>query len=548
MAILKKDYYTEENKNLKLLTNDDEKVVSEYCRDCNCDISRINKDEWPFFYYFSDLRKNIISWYSFKNDCSILEIGSNFGAFTDYLVEKAKRVISVDRNYYSALTNYNRNKDADNLEIVIGDIKNIKINEKFDYVILIDYIENDNYQSAISFAKEMLSKDGEILLNVDNKLGIKYLSGDNDNKCLFTRDELNTELQKNNLSINKWYYPFPDAKFPFEIFTDDSINVRKPISSFFAPIGKKEVMPFDYNKVYSSFIDNGIARIFVNSFFISVSLEKRNVDEYDYFKISSLRTREFSTCVKINSKEEKVSKTAIYSCGLSHIKSMKTNGGTLNGFYNIKQLLTNGGVQSILIKGDTLKDILQKEINNGNYDAIWMIFSGLKQKLYNTDKTSISPSSEFYEVFGYDREVYNMHWLEKANIDLVLENIFVKDNKYLSVDNEWTFNFKIPAEYILYRTFKYLDIGIKKKCNITGEEICNILEVDNKNIKTFDRWENHFLTKYVKVSEIPYCEYDTYDGIKYKYEQVINSNIWKYSRVIRETKDGLKEFAGKLKK
>ena len=47
---------------------------------------------WPIYYHLSPLRKNILNWYKFKPDSSVLEIGCGMGAITSVLCDECKDV------------------------------------------------------------------------------------------------------------------------------------------------------------------------------------------------------------------------------------------------------------------------------------------------------------------------------------------------------------------------------------------------------------------------------------------------------------------------
>lgn len=48
------------------------------------DVDRIIREDkrWPVLYHFSPIRQNIVEWYPFKKDASVLEIGAGCGAIT----------------------------------------------------------------------------------------------------------------------------------------------------------------------------------------------------------------------------------------------------------------------------------------------------------------------------------------------------------------------------------------------------------------------------------------------------------------------------------
>ena len=49
-------------------------------------------DRGPVLYHFSPVRQNILEWYPFKKDASVLEIGAGCGAISGVLCRNAKHV------------------------------------------------------------------------------------------------------------------------------------------------------------------------------------------------------------------------------------------------------------------------------------------------------------------------------------------------------------------------------------------------------------------------------------------------------------------------
>lgn len=58
--------------------------------------SKPDKYDMGYFYSTTDVRENIINWYPFKKDCTILEVGGGLGAITGALLKKAKRLFRVN--------------------------------------------------------------------------------------------------------------------------------------------------------------------------------------------------------------------------------------------------------------------------------------------------------------------------------------------------------------------------------------------------------------------------------------------------------------------
>ena len=213
--------------------------------------SIVRKDfRWPVFYHLSYLRENLLNWYPFKKDSNLLEVGAGCGALTGLFCQKVSKVTAVELTDRRSQIIYNRHKDYPNLEIFPGNLNNMEFEEKFDYIILCGVLEyaqqftqTDNpYVDFLKKIKSMLSEDGVILVAIENRLGLKYFSGsyedhlarsfvgiDNypniDNIRTFSHAELEEVFHKVCFTNYKFFYPYPDYKFPDVIHTEDFVDV-----------------------------------------------------------------------------------------------------------------------------------------------------------------------------------------------------------------------------------------------------------------------------------------------------------------------------------
>ena len=73
----------------------------------------------------SDIKRNIVNWYPFKQNATVLEIGVEIGEVTNELCLKNEKVISI--KIQKDATEYNYNKE--NLEVFCGKLENINIEE-----------------------------------------------------------------------------------------------------------------------------------------------------------------------------------------------------------------------------------------------------------------------------------------------------------------------------------------------------------------------------------------------------------------------------------
>jgi SAM-dependent methyltransferase len=203
---------------------------------------------WPIKYHLSPERHNLLSWYKFKKDSSLLEIGAGCGAITGLFLEKGLDVTAVELTKRRADIIRNRFKNKKNLEILDGNIYNREFNKKYDYVTSIGvleysgrYIDSETpFLNFIKTAKDFLKKNGILIIAIENRFGLKYWRGapeDHTNKLFdslegypeydgirtFGKKELKDLLRdagfkEENISF---YYPLPDYKFCYEIFSDE---------------------------------------------------------------------------------------------------------------------------------------------------------------------------------------------------------------------------------------------------------------------------------------------------------------------------------------
>ena len=111
-----------------------------------------------------EFNDNILNWYPFQNTDMVLEIGES--GITNMLMNHCGKVISVKK-----------------------DLKNISIDEKFDYIIMIGVIGNIKeifgerivLKDLIVFLEPHLKENGKFLIAVDNKFGLSQFSGKPDN-------------------------------------------------------------------------------------------------------------------------------------------------------------------------------------------------------------------------------------------------------------------------------------------------------------------------------------------------------------------------------
>lgn len=529
MAKLNLDYYVPSNDDF-YTDGDIEQELLEYSKDTDYDWYQDGR--WPIVYHLSHLRHNILNWFPFKQECNILEIGAGCGALTGLLCDRSTSVVAVELTKRRAEVNFQRHKHKDNLEIVVCDFQSIPTDWKFDYVIIngvLEYasymIEGDYpYKEFLEVSKKHLKDHGKILLAIENRLGLKYFSGakeDHTGKYFsgingyiegekvrtFSKEELCEQINAANLHVLKFYYPYPDYKFPAEIFTDSTVNKLIPSVSDY-PMDMIRTKLFEEKTIYQSLMKLNVMDKFSNSFLVEIA---SNVDEeaadVSYVKLSANRKAKLRIGTYINEGMNRVFKKALSPQAESHLNDMKRFGGF--DYFNdgkIRNIYCKDeqkGLSYSFINERSLEETLLEAYSKADLRGFITAFEDFRDILYNNSSLQKQTYCEkFEELFGNSRCQQELRWTTNTNIDMISSNVFVKDNTYQIIDYEWHFDCKIPQEFVVWRMLKQLMANHSLGDFLTKSMVYSLININEETENCFYNWEEHFANEYVGIKNL----------------------------------------------
>ena len=252
---------------------------------------------WPILYHFSHIRQNIVSWLPITKNDSVLEIGAGCGAITGALADLAGNVTCIELSKKRSLINANRNRDKDNIEILVGNFMDIEpnITEKYDYITLIGVLEyaasyipaEKPYEAFLQTIAKHLKPGGKIVIAIENRMGLKYWAGcaedhvgkyyegiegyhHTDGVKTFSKNEMEQLLNRVELGNYKFYYPYPDYKFPTSIYSDQYLPKIGELNKNINILDQERMVLFDEGLVYDNLISDGLFPLYSNSFLIIV--------------------------------------------------------------------------------------------------------------------------------------------------------------------------------------------------------------------------------------------------------------------------------------
>ena len=482
---------------------------------------------WPTLYHLSPVRENICNWYAFAPGSRVLEVGAGCGAITGALCDRGLEVYSVDLSLRRSTINYERHRDCEGLHLVVGNLNEVAFPERFDYVLLLGVLEyagrftegKDPYRAFLERLRCLLKPDGKLLVAIENRLGVKYLAGAPEDHLgepfaglrgydpavgirTFSKSELTKLLEQSGFAAHRFYYPYPDYKFPLEIFTDETLasqHFGKPFQVF----DRAWVETFPVDKVAGTLAEDGVAGALANSFLVEAATDAAHLDakRVFYAKLNSGRNEPFRVGTKIVGTDapNKVFKYAIGDAALDHIRRTAKNERRLGERMKVLQGELNGGeIAYPYCHNRTLEDALREAAALGDGERIAAIFGSIRRlALIESAEGKITP--EFGAWFG-DTALPDLSgdWTCPANVDMVPDNIFTQGDELMLADCEWVADFPVPVGFVLWRAVENARLRIPAlETAIPLDELYKNLGIPYENMEAYRAWSWHFENRYV---------------------------------------------------
>lgn len=205
-----------------------------------------NCDDFAIYYHLANERGFITEVMDISKQDEVLEIGAGCGAVTGALADKAKHVQCIELSKRRSLINAYRHRSYQNISIQVCNYENSIHTQKYDVITLIGVLEYadyyihaaDPYTAFLIDVKQKLKENGRIYIAIENRLGMKYFSGCKEDHSgvefegiegytgqskvrTFSYHELINLFKNCGFENIEFYYPYPDYKFPREIYSDD---------------------------------------------------------------------------------------------------------------------------------------------------------------------------------------------------------------------------------------------------------------------------------------------------------------------------------------
>lgn len=504
------------------------------------------EQDWAVMYHLAHERGNILSWYPFEPGSKLLEIGSGCGAVTGAAAASAASVTCVDLSMKRSTINGVRHQDRENIKICVGNFQDIEkgLEQDFDYATLIGvfeygrgYMEGEKpYHKFLTTVMNHLRPGGKLLIAIENKLGLKYWAGCREDHTgtffeglegyhhtegvrTFSRPELIRILEECGYEDYRFYYPYPDYKFPTVIYSDEYLPGTGELNRNICNFDRNRLVLMDEGRVFDQLSEDGLFPLYANSFFVEITNPSNDgeseKEQVLYTKYSTGRAPEFAirTCIGRDVRGGYfLYKTAEYPQGRHHIQSAAKAGAELEKLWEGKGMLRpnrcrleDGRVFFEYLKGTTLEEKLDRLLEQGEEQQVreWMeaafdrILAGAP-----TQEFQITP--EFQQVFGQVSFQEPEPAFPAADVDLIFSNLLLtEDGSWHVLDYEWTFFFPIPAGYVLWRAFHYYTEGAEGRKKLKEDlTLCRKYGISGDREEQYKIMEQNFQA-YIRKGYVP---------------------------------------------
>lgn len=424
--------------------------------------------DWPSTYHLSAQRSNLLRpFQSMLADADVLEIGSGCGAITRYLGECGANVLALEGTIRRAAMTRARTRDLDNVTVVSEQFDQFKCEQKFDVITLIGVLEYAKVfmpgtcpvQAMLQRVKAMLKPQGQLIIAIENQLGLKYFSGApedhigqpmygleghyRDNQpTTYGRQILVNHLQQAGFADSQFFAPLPDYKLPSSIISERGFSCNEFDAGTLAALSVRHdpqlpaYLSFSPELVWPSLAENKIALDLANSFLIVAQISAVRVPAADILAYHYATQRASAFC-----------KETLF---------IQTETGTIDIQYNLlapkaRSTLALDGVQHYLEQGATyiagklLSAELVKIITQDGWcvDEVGAFF----KRYLSTVASLITQSKPIIPIDSIDT------LLPAECIDLLPQNIMLDAHGVAyAIDNEWIGASQIPAGYLIFRS------------------------------------------------------------------------------------------------
>lgn len=452
-------------------------------------MTEIARKDFVFEYHLSPIRHNLLKWFPFTPSSSLLDIGCGCGALTGLFAEKVAKVTALEYSPRRAEITALRHKTLSNLQVFVGGIQDFAPRERYNYISIIGVLEYaptffggpSPQATFLRRAADLLEPDGALIIAIENKIGLKYLSGAPEDHTgivfdsiydyphskrvrTFSKKELAELLDSAGFHSLEWFYPFPDYKFPRIILSDyvaphDTDRVWK-VCADQTNDNHKEIISEKY--FGRTLARAGLLHEFANSFLVVARRKhgpRNNVRCLKFAASNTIRKPQFQLdSLLVERNEEKIllkrpatSEAAdfLYVIAEREQRAVKYFGSAAKV---VTGKLENDEIHYPLLPFPTLEELIVERLRHDAMIEADAMVEQYCQFVRQLPSSRVRPDA-FVNAFSIPQTTVRekLVCLNAGPIDLIPANILVAPDWWYLLDHEWFYDFPVPVDFVKYR-------------------------------------------------------------------------------------------------
>ncbi|MCI8326339.1 MAG: hypothetical protein HFI37_01020 [Lachnospiraceae bacterium] len=370
------------------------------------------------------------------------------------------------------------------------------------------------WENIIEYLQENMKNRKRVILAYSNPLGVHIWNRDGNFPKVLGK-EIQKLFDQMGFTHIRVYYPYPNCDYPMKIYSDDYLPKKGELRNNRMRNFEREIMLFrDEEELFDRIIEEEQFPIFSNSYLLVA--EKEEMGEFPIFvQYANDRAPEFQMKTEIWKKAKGyiVTKKPMTEKAKKHCEDIfrcyeKLEDVMADTDFRMNQCQKFGdGLTFEFLEGKTLDEELKGLLQKGEKEqAIAMIQRFVHSLLAMADRP-FEMTKEFGEIFGTEMEFDCALSMQVTDIDLIFRNIIL-DRNWNVIDYEWTFDFPIPVDFVIYRTFQsFLEKESGEKAGFNPYEIYGISEKDREVYKKMELHFQQYVSRNYHTLDEMYLEF-----------------------------------------
>lgn len=512
-------------------------IVTEYKKEDYTD-AILQTPSAELIYNLSPQRHAVVDFFEWSGTEHVLELGAGCGAITEALVARADLVCAITHSDEEHQVLMRRLQDAGNLRCEQMDLSQTDVCQSrleqlrkkhcplgFDVITLIGVTQQLSHINAqilrelFQMAYRLLGDDGVLVYAGPNRYGIKYFAGAKEDRlhkyfagiegysgerdvASFSKKELQGMFSVAGFLQTDFYYPHPDYRLPVTVYSDKRLPSVGELKQEMANYDDDRMALFDEGNAFDGVITEGMYPFFANSYLVQATKSRRRLETPDYARFAVDRKPGFAVKTEID--KDQVCKSAVYSEGRAHIRRIGEAWKKLSDQYaaaitfNRVMEQTDQKISLQYLEGEAVSSQINRLLVGQETDQAYELLDQMMTLLVSAEQTAFVLTEEFKQVFGdtaaekLAKSGLHFQSLKYSDIDLVPQNVLRTQSGYQVIDYEWTFDFPIPVEYIVYRGL-WMTATENDRYEAFGmDRLMARFRIDRKKQEIFDEMERGF--------------------------------------------------------